>query len=114
MVQRAFCGKELPSRSLGIAQTLVRRHHTVDNPRGPAAAVAWMRFKFRFQRSFQVLAFTPLLFPQLMLGAVMLLWFSVLGNFFDFSMALWSAVLGHVVYITPFALIIIAVANPWV
>ena len=76
---------------------------------GAAAAVAWMRFKFRFQRSFQVLAFTPLLFPQLMLGVVMLLWFSVLGNFFDFSMALWSAVFGHVVYITPFALIIIAV-----
>ena len=76
---------------------------------GASGAVAWMRFSFRFQRSFQVLSFAPLLFPQLMLGVVMLLWFSVLGNIFDFSMGLWSAVLGHVVYITPFALIIIAV-----
>ncbi len=76
---------------------------------GCAAAVAWMRFKFRFQRTFQALTFAPLLFPQLMLGVVMLLWFSILGNFFGFSMSLWSAVLGHVVYITPFALIIIAV-----
>ena len=76
---------------------------------GTVAAMAFMRFKFRFQRSLQVLTFAPLLFPQLMLGVVMLLWFSILGNFFDFSMALWSAVLGHVVYITPFALIIIAV-----
>lgn len=76
---------------------------------GAAGAVAWIRFKFRFQRSFQVLTFAPLLFPQLMLGVVMLLWFAVLGNMLDFSTALWTAVIGHVVYITPFALIIIAV-----
>lgn len=76
---------------------------------GATGAVAWIRFRFRFQRAFQVLSFAPLLFPQLMLGVVMLLWFSVLGNMFDFSTALWTAIIGHVVYITPFALIIIAV-----
>lgn len=39
----------------------------------------------------------------------MLLWFSVLGSWFDFSLSIWTAIVGHVVYITPFALIIIAV-----
>lgn len=76
---------------------------------GTGGAIAWVRWKFRFQRSFQALTFAPLLFPQLLLGVVMLLWFSVLGKFFEFSPALWTAVIGHVVYITPFALVIIAV-----
>ncbi|MGQ3489026.1 ABC transporter permease [Roseovarius pacificus] len=76
---------------------------------GTGGAIAWVRWKFRFQRSFQALSFAPLLFPQLLLGVVMLLWFSVLGNMFEFSPALWTAVIGHVVYITPFALVIIAV-----
>lgn len=76
---------------------------------GTGGAIAWVRWTFRFQRSFQALTFAPLLFPQLLLGVVMLLWFSVLGNIFEFSPALWTAVVGHVVYITPFAMVIIAV-----
>lgn len=76
---------------------------------GTGGAIAWMRFSFRFQRTFQVLTFSPLLFPQLLLGVVMLLWFSVLGSWLETSPGLWSAVIGHVVYITPFALVIIAV-----
>ncbi|WP_397543766.1 ABC transporter permease subunit [Roseovarius salis] len=76
---------------------------------GTGGAIAWIRWRFRFQRAFQALTFAPLLFPQLLLGVVMLLWFSVLGNMYDFSPSLWTAVVGHVVYITPFALIIIAV-----
>lgn len=76
---------------------------------GTGGAMAWIRWRFRFQRAFQVLSFAPLLFPQLLLGVAMLLWFSVLGMWLDFSPALWTAVIGHVIYITPFALIIIAV-----
>mgnify|MGYP000489454935 CR=1 FL=1 len=76
---------------------------------GIGGAIAWIRWRFRFQRAFQALTFAPLLFPQLLLGVVMLLWFSVLGSWLDFSPSLWTAVVGHVVYITPFALIIIAV-----
>ena len=76
---------------------------------GTGGAIAWMRWRFRFQCSFQIVSFAPLLFPQLLLGVAMLLWFSVLGGWFDFSPALWTAIIGHVVYITPFALIIIAV-----
>lgn len=76
---------------------------------GTGAAIAWIRYRFRLQRAFRVLTFSPLLFPQLLLGVVMLLWFSVLGSWFDFSLSVWTAIVGHVVYITPFALIIIAV-----
>ncbi|MCF8482096.1 MAG: ABC transporter permease [Rhodospirillum sp.] len=76
---------------------------------GTAAALAWMRFRFRFQRVFQAVTFAPLLFPQLLLGVVMLLWFSVLGNWLDFSPGLVTVILGHGVYIIPFTLVIVAV-----
>jgi spermidine/putrescine transport system permease protein len=76
---------------------------------GTGAAVAWIRYRFRGQRLFQALTFSPLLFPQLLLGVVMLLWFSVLGGWLSFSPSVWTAIIGHVVYITQFALIIIAV-----
>lgn len=76
---------------------------------GTAGAIAWMRYRFRFQNLFRALTFAPLLFPQLLLGVVMLLWFSVLGQLFNFSMGLTTIVIGHVIYITPFALVIVAV-----
>jgi spermidine/putrescine transport system permease protein len=76
---------------------------------GSAGAVAWIRYRFRFQNAFRVVSFLPLLFPQLLLGVVMLLWFSVLGNWLGFSTGLVTVIIGHVVYITPFALVIVAV-----
>jgi len=56
-----------------------------------------------------LISFLPLLFPQLLLGVVMLLWFSVLGNWLGFSTGLATVIIGHIVYITPFALVIVAV-----
>lgn len=76
---------------------------------GSAGAVAWIRYRFRFQNTFRVISFLPLLFPQLLLGVVMLLWFSVLGNWLGFSTGLATVIIGHIVYITPFALVIVAV-----
>ncbi|NGO62212.1 ABC transporter permease [Rhizobium daejeonense] len=76
---------------------------------GTAGAIAWIRYRFRMQRAFQTLTFAPLLFPQLLLGVVMLLWFSVLGSWLGFSTGLATVVIGHVVYITPFALVVVAV-----
>lgn len=76
---------------------------------GTAGAIAWIRYRFRMQRVFQAVTFAPLLFPQLLLGVVMLLWFSVLGNWLGFSTGLATVIIGHVVYITPFALVIVAV-----
>lgn len=76
---------------------------------GTAGAIAWIRYRFRFQNLFRVVTFAPLLFPQLLLGVVMLLWFSVLGNWLGFSNGIVTVVIGHIVYITPFALVIVAV-----
>lgn len=76
---------------------------------GTAGAIAWIRYRFRFQNLFRIVTFAPLLFPQLLLGVVMLLWFSVLGNWLNFSAGLATVIIGHVVYITPFALVIVAV-----
>jgi spermidine/putrescine transport system permease protein len=91
------------SAMLAAATTLLA------TPLGIGGAIAWIRYRFRFRRAFQVLTFAPLLFPQLLLGVVMLLWFSVLGAWLGFSPSLWTAIVGHVVYITPFTIVIIAV-----
>lgn len=95
--------------ALGNSALLASISTTIATILGTGGAIAWMRWRFRFQRAFQVVSFAPLLFPQLLLGVAMLLWFSVLGGWLNFSPALWTAIIGHVVYITPFALIIIAV-----
>lgn len=76
---------------------------------GTGAAIAWVRYLFRGKRFFQAVAFAPLLFPQLLLGVVLLLWFSLLGNWFNFSNGLWSAILGQIIYVAPFAMVIISV-----
>jgi spermidine/putrescine transport system permease protein len=40
---------------------------------------------------------------------VLLLWFSVLGRAFNFNTGITTAIIGHIVYITPFAMVIVAV-----
>lgn len=76
---------------------------------GLGAAQSFVRFNFRGKSVFQGLAMAPLVFPQLLLGVVLLLWFSVLGNMFDFSNNLITAIIGHCVYLVPFTTIIISV-----
>ncbi|MBK0329016.1 ABC transporter permease [Rhodobacteraceae bacterium F11138] len=76
---------------------------------GLGAAQSFVRFSFRGKTLFQIVAMAPLVFPQLLLGVVLLLWFSVLGNTFDFSNNLFTAIMGHCVYLVPFTTIIIAV-----
>ena len=76
---------------------------------GTAAAIAAVRYRFRGKLAFLGLSGAPLAFPQLLMGIVLLLWFSVLGRWLDFNTGLVTAIIGHVVYITPFAMIIVAV-----
>jgi len=76
---------------------------------GFAAAHAWVHYQFRGKLAFFALTMAPLIFPQLLLGVVLLLWFSVLGNWFHFSNGLWTALIGHCVYLVPFTTIIISV-----
>jgi spermidine/putrescine transport system permease protein len=97
--------KEAAWNSLVIA-TLVMVVSTVC---GTLLAIALVRFSFRFRTALAFLNLTPLLFPQLLLGIVLLLWFSVLGNWLDFSLGVFTTIAGHVAYIIPFAAIVIAV-----
>ena len=76
---------------------------------GTMAAIVAVRYRFRGREAFRLLAGVPLAFPQLLLGIVLLLWFSVLGRIFDFSTGVTTAIIGHIVYITPFAMVIVAV-----
>ena len=47
---------------------------------GTMAAIVAVRYRFPGKRFLQALAGAPLAFPQLLLGIVLLLWFSVLGG----------------------------------
>jgi spermidine/putrescine transport system permease protein len=76
---------------------------------GTMAAIVAVRYRFRGRDAFQLLAGVPLAFPQLLLGIVLLLWFSVLGRTFNFNTGITTAIIGHIVYITPFAMVIVAV-----
>lgn len=76
---------------------------------GTAAALAAVRGRFRLKTAWLALATAPLLFPQLILGIVLLLWFSVLGKWLGFYPGMATAIIGHVVYLTPFTLIVVAV-----
>ena len=76
---------------------------------GTGLALSVLRFRFALRRVVAALNIAPLLFPQLLLGIVLLLWFSVLGNWVGISLGLTTVVLGHVVYIAPFAAIVVGV-----
>lgn len=76
---------------------------------GTAAAIVAVRYRFKGKIAFLGLSAAPLAFPQLLMGVVLLLWFSVLGRWLDFNTGMATAIIGHVVYITPFAMIIVAV-----
>ncbi len=76
---------------------------------GSVAAIVSIRYRFAGRTLFRGLSGAPLAFPQLLLGIVLLLWFSVLGGWFGFNTGLATAIIGHIVYITPFVLVIVAV-----
>jgi len=76
---------------------------------GAMSAIVAVRYRFFGRRIFQAVTAAPLAFPQLLLGIVLLLWFSVLGKWLDFNTGLVTAIIGHTVYITPFAMVVVAV-----
>jgi spermidine/putrescine transport system permease protein len=76
---------------------------------GSMAAIVAVRYRFKGKMAFQALTGSPLAFPQLLLGIVLLLWFSVLGRWLGFNTGIVTAIIGHVVYIAPFAMVIVAV-----
>lgn len=76
---------------------------------GTLLAFAMVRLGFRFRRLVLAFNLAPIVFPQLLLGIVLLLWFALLGNWLDVSLGLFTVIVGHVVYVTPFTAIVVAV-----
>ena len=76
---------------------------------GTIAALAWVRYRFKLRSVFQSINLLPIIFPQLILGIMFLLWFSVLGNAFEFNTGIVTVIIGHVVYLAPFAMVVVSV-----
>jgi spermidine/putrescine transport system permease protein len=68
-------------------------------------ALAFARYQWRFRRVFQKLILLPIFFPQTVLGLALLMWFNSIG-----IIPTWkTAVVAHLVWISPIATLIIAI-----
>ncbi|MEQ8898758.1 MAG: ABC transporter permease [Roseovarius sp.] len=68
-------------------------------------ALAFARYHWRFRTTFQKLILLPIFFPQTVLGLALLMWFNSLG-----IIPTWkTAVVAHLVWITPIATLIVAI-----
>ncbi len=68
-------------------------------------ALAFARYHWRFRGAFQKLILLPIFFPQSVLGLALLMWFNSIG-----IIPTWkTAVVAHLVWISPIATLIIAI-----
>ncbi len=68
-------------------------------------ALAFARYQWRFRLIYQKLILFPIFFPQTVLGLALLMWFNSIG-----IIPTWkTAVVAHLVWITPIATLIIAI-----
>ena len=68
-------------------------------------ALAFARYQWRYRGVFQKLILLPIFFPQAVLGLALLMWFNSLGVIPDWK----TAVVAHLVWISPIATLIIAI-----
>lgn len=68
-------------------------------------ALAFARYQWRFRSLFQKLILLPIFFPQTVLGLALLLWFNSIGVIPSWK----TAVVAHLVWITPISTLIIAI-----
>lgn len=68
-------------------------------------ALAFARYQWRFRGMFQKAVLLPIFFPQTVLGLALLIWFNSIGVIPDWK----TAVVAHLVWITPIATLIIAI-----
>lgn len=68
-------------------------------------ALAFARYPWKGRRIFQKLALLPIFFPQAVLGLALLMWFNALGILPSWK----TAVVAHLVWISPVATLIIAI-----
>ena len=68
-------------------------------------ALAFARYQWRFRGVFQKFILLPIFFPQTVLGLALLMWFNAVGIIPSWK----TAVVAHLVWITPIATLIIAI-----
>lgn len=68
-------------------------------------ALAFARYQWRFRGIFQKFILLPIFFPQAVLGLALLMWFNSVGIIPDWK----TAVVAHLVWISPIATLIIAI-----
>ena len=68
-------------------------------------ALAFARYQWRFRGLFQKLILVPIFFPQTVLGLALLMWFNSIGLIPSWK----TAVVAHLVWISPIATLIIAI-----
>ena len=68
-------------------------------------ALAFARYQWRFRGLFQKLILLPIFFPQTVLGLALLMWFNSVGIIPSWK----TAVVAHLVWISPIATLIIAI-----
>jgi spermidine/putrescine transport system permease protein len=68
-------------------------------------ALAFARYHWRFRKAFQKLVLVPIFFPQAVLGLSLLMWFNAMGIIPSWK----TAVVAHLVWITPIATLIISI-----
>lgn len=72
---------------------------------GFLGALAFARYEWRFRSLFQKIILLPIFFPQTVLGLALLLWFNSIGIIPNWK----TAVVAHIVWISPIATLIIAI-----
>ncbi len=68
-------------------------------------ALAFARYQWRYREIFQKLILLPIFFPQTVLGLALLIWFNFIGIIPSWK----TAVVAHLVWISPIATLIIAI-----
>jgi len=68
-------------------------------------ALAFARYQWRFRGLFQKIILLPIFFPQTVLGLALLMWFNSIGIIPSWK----TAVIAHLVWISPIATLIIAI-----
>ena len=68
-------------------------------------ALAFARYHWKFRSLFQKVILLPIFFPQTVLGLALLIWFNALGLIPSWH----TAVVGHLVWISPIATLVIAI-----
>lgn len=72
---------------------------------GFLGALAFARYQWRFRKLYQKLILLPIFFPQTVLGLALLMWFNAL----DIIPSWHTAIVAHLVWITPIVTLIIAI-----